>query len=178
MAAERLTINISSGPPPGAGRMITSVAAGMAPSGAAAGADDDALGSVMPPRYPAGGGLSSGHCGRRTRGARCADRKRPGATHGYRRDFGGCGQPEPARGVADLPHHFGDGRRDAIRLAAAARASAGAVDTGEPLAPRSHRARPARRILRRQGRPGRLDLGRSEEHTSELQSLMRISYAV
>src|SRR3546814_10273240 len=39
--------------------------------------------------------------------------------------FWGLRAAEPARGVAALPHHFGDGRRDAIRLAAAARASAG-----------------------------------------------------
>src|SRR3546814_2724385 len=33
------------------------------------------------------------------------------------------------------------------------------------------------RVLERQGRALRLDQRRSEEHTSELQSLMRISYA-
>src|SRR3546814_9385965 len=43
----------------------------------------------------------------------------------------------------------------------------------------AHPARPGRgggQVLR--GRTGREELGRSEEHTSELQSLMRISYAV
>src|SRR3546814_7375649 len=42
-----------------------------------------------------------------------------------------------------------------------------------------HRRRSARRKYHEQGyMPGRHPMGRSEEHTSELQSLMRISYAV
>src|SRR3546814_4434827 len=46
-----------------------------------------------------------------------------------------------------------------------------------PLARRAHRnARSRRRSSG--GHPGRAFTGRSEEHTSELQSLMRISYAV
>src|SRR3546814_6271460 len=39
-------------------------------------------------------------------------------------------------------------------------------------------AAPARRWLDQQRRTDRSGMGRSEEHTSELQSLMRISYAV
>src|SRR3546814_1557861 len=49
----------------------------------------------------------------------------------------------------------------------------------QPAAPSRYRLMPARRGRRcgRAARPARLR-GRSEEHTSELQSLMRISYAV
>src|SRR3546814_14129412 len=48
-----------------------------------------------------------------------------------------------------------------------------------PARPAARRRREARRRGRRQiARHGRPMAGRSEEHTSELQSLMRISYAV
>src|SRR3546814_1251064 len=78
---------------------------------------------------------------------------------GNRRDFGRRRQPQPPRRLAALPHHIGDRRGDAVRLAAAPRASRGAADPRQSVGA---------------GRRG----GRSEEHTSELQSLMRISYAV
>src|SRR3546814_2928212 len=42
----------------------------------------------------------------------------------------------------------------------------------------THPERPGLRLVRPQGRDHALQHGRSEEHTSELQSLMRISYAV
>src|SRR3546814_4279181 len=49
------------------------------------------------------------------------------------------------------------------------------VRRGEPDQMAARRARPARQCGRERGARA---LGRSEEHTSELQSLMRISYAV
>src|SRR3546814_10030567 len=60
-------------------------------------------------------------------------------------------------------------RAGAVRLGPRARASA---DGGRIAANRRARHHDARRYRRPVG------LGRSEEHTSELQSLMRISYAV
>src|SRR3546814_4049280 len=50
----------------------------------------------------------------------------------------------------------------------------------DPAVRRRHDRPPARHRRRRGGQPGRArgDDQRSEEHTSELQSLMRISYAV
>src|SRR3546814_9465855 len=45
-------------------------------------------------------------------------------------------------------------------------------------ASRASLARATIRSTDQRDTPGRLDTGRSEEHTSELQSLMRISYAV
>src|SRR3546814_3111654 len=44
--------------------------------------------------------------------------------------------------------------------------------------PAVHGAAPGRRPAAEAQRPGARELSRSEEHTSELQSLMRISYAV
>src|SRR3546814_7088069 len=99
MVVARLTINISSGPARGAGRMMTSVAAGIAPSGTTAGGVGNALISVMAPAIPS------------------------------------------LRQLV-IP----------------------------PLRPASAQGR-----MRRQQPPG---ARRSEEHTSELQSLMRISYAL
>src|SRR3546814_9659002 len=56
----------------------------------------------------------------------------------------------------------------------------GYEDIASPGRARSRRAsrRPPGGLLRRERRRIRRRLGRSEEHTSELQSLMRISYAV
>src|SRR3546814_5687077 len=72
------------------------------------------------------------------------------------------------------PPHFGcqECRADADAVRAAHRR---AGDTPQPAAPRR------RRQFRAPPQPTRRldpDRGRSEEHTSELQSLMRISYAV
>src|SRR3546814_2532483 len=64
-----------------------------------------------------------------------------------------------------LPGGIGDARTRALR---AARAAAVAADA---------RHRPLQGLQRRP-RPRRWRRARSEEHTSELQSLMRISYAV
>src|SRR3546814_3299444 len=61
-----------------------------------------------------------------------------------------------------LRHHPGIGRVRATRLAEALH--------GEFVAPVDRDPEPAR--------PSRTERARSEEHTSELQSLMRISYAV
>src|SRR3546814_2934329 len=68
---------------------------------------------------------------------------------------------------------------------AAGRARARGADRPHPGGVLPRRGRPGRAVLRRQHlplHPGRLRgvgaAGRSEEHTSELQSLMRISYAV
>src|SRR3546814_2287973 len=49
---------------------------------------------------------------------------------------------------------------------------------GNPIASDVRHARPAGRLFEHQGRLIRPSRDRSEEHTSELQSLMRISYAV
>src|SRR3546814_7143167 len=56
----------------------------------------------------------------------------------------------------------------------------GGARAGAAVGPRLRRADPLRDALLRDVRPGRrsVRLARSEEHTSELQSLMRISYAV
>src|SRR3546814_2915478 len=47
-----------------------------------------------------------------------------------------------------------------------------------PGRPQVYNERPSRQVFRRQGRPVQACQLRSEEHTSELQSLMRNSYAV
>src|SRR3546814_8326896 len=85
-----------------------------------------------------------------------------------------------------MPRHRGAPPRDAPQ---AARAMVGCLDGIHLSVPRSRLggdaaplgARAARLLYRRSGKParaGRAARDRSEEHTSELQSLMRISYAV
>src|SRR3546814_4723123 len=58
------------------------------------------------------------------------------------------------------------------------RGDGGALERGEEDAAQRVAERQAEAALERLGDEGRLAPARSEEHTSELQSLMRISYAV
>src|SRR3546814_2552433 len=84
--------------------------------------------------------------------------------------------PDPAQECRAL--YFA--RRPPDRLRAAAEAARCRDDLGRPrthpILPRSICDRPRR--VRHRRAAERLSQGRSEEHTSELQSLMRISYAV
>src|SRR3546814_11816270 len=75
-----------------------------------------------------------------------------------------------AAGARERPGHGTEGRHRAHRTAAGTGAPARRAhqDAGTPGLLRRHRVPPRDRRLH----------GRSEEHTSELQSLMRISYAV
>src|SRR3546814_9175651 len=79
---------------------------------------------------------------------------------------------QPARGLGLQMHGQHDRRHAEDRRQAAQGTDAGA---NQRLLLRA-RPRDRRTDLGREDRQG--DLGRSEEHTSELQSLMRISYAV
>src|SRR3546814_4632412 len=82
-------------------------------------------------------------------------------------------------GEAAAPH----ARRASERLVHRMRRPC-AVDRAAAGSPRVQRVRddgapsPRHRLVRRDAVPDGRDLSRSEEHTSELQSLMRISYAV
>src|SRR3546814_8246895 len=71
--------------------------------------------------------------------------------------------------------HAGDDHADPVRLPALAERLEGAPAAVPPRAAASHRARGH---LRGRGPARVVPAHRSEEHTSELQSLMRISYAV
>src|SRR3546814_13020517 len=101
--ADRLTINISSGPPPSEGRMMTSVAAGMAPSGKTSGGAVGEVASVMVraitgPRRPVILAFQRGIAGGRGRvkGDPRDRALRAGAGNlGNGGDFGGRRQPQP-----------------------------------------------------------------------------------
>src|SRR3546814_7631207 len=82
---------------------------------------------------------------------------------------------------SDLGAHQPSGGRGDLRPARPARAAGGRGDAArsDSLRRRPAGARPALRDRRVEDRArAGLAGGRSEEHTSELQSLMRISYAV
>src|SRR3546814_10260453 len=95
--------------------------------------------------------------------------QRPAAKR--RRGGGNC-QDSRQRATVEIPQL----RRLALRRSRAA----GSVLEAEPHEPRSAvRFEPAAAIISPLEVPGEaLEIRRSEEHTSELQSLMRISYAV
>src|SRR3546814_9743817 len=82
-------------------------------------------------------------------------------------------EPGEARRALGLPHRRGP------RAAHGAREQGGAqAVAGRARDPGGDRLPPAGDPRRDRGDPGRRPVQRSEEHTSELQSLMRISYAV
>src|SRR3546814_2258776 len=107
------------------------------------------------------------------------------ADRGRHRD--GIGATEifgDASGVIDARGPFGDGREhrrkiDLLKRSAIAIAARDIADEQDHRRRILHRHVDADRGVRRSRSTGNeSDAGRSEEHTSELQSLMRISYAV
>src|SRR3546814_7618684 len=89
---------------------------------------------------------------------------------------------EHAMQVAAVGDHPGLVERDPLLHPAVERAVQNAAVLGEPV--RAVAVEPAAAVVERGGQvpvvqgEQRFDVVRSEEHTSELQSLMRISYAV
>src|SRR3546814_9021115 len=99
--------------------------------------------------------------GRRQRGR--TDVQAAGRLHGD-------GEGDPLAGVVPAVEYEGVGQ-GAVAVVG--------IDQGEDVAGRALAQRPVLREIRgRDGRTPRRQVARSEEHTSELQSLMRISYAV